>query len=36
MFLKKLPDVFKQDKLMAQMGKFFEGKKVMFASSVLS
>lgn len=35
MFLKKLPDVFKQDKLMIQIGNFFEGKKVMFASSVI-
>lgn len=34
MLLKKLPDIFKQDNLMVQMAKLFEGKKVMFSSSV--
>lgn len=34
MFLKKLPEIYQQNTLMGQMAKFFEGKKIMFASSV--
>jgi hypothetical protein len=35
MLLKKLPETYQQNNLMTQMAKFFEDKKIMFASSVV-
>ncbi len=34
MLLKKLPEVYQQNTIMSQMAKLFEGKKILFASSV--